>query len=140
MFDQEASECEGGREGADTICVRLPRSTCLALKSETAESAIATTRKTILKGNDECGTELKRAKWRGSVSGRAAGGIARTRWSHVCLALAPGAAAAVFRDLTPFASAVQTHNPKPYLATAKALSSLLSTPTMPSHHASSLLE
>ena len=90
------------REGerADTICVRLPRSTCLALKSETAESAIATTRKTILKGNDECRTKLKGSKlWAAGVTGRH--GAER----DVCLARA-----AVFRDLTPFASAVQTHN------------------------------
>ena len=42
-------------------------STCLVSKLETAEaeSAIAATYKTILKGNDECGTELNGAKWWG---------------------------------------------------------------------------
>ena len=47
----------------------------------------------------------------------AAGGTAVVRRdgvSDVCLAR-------VFRDLTPFASAVQTHNQQPYLAKAKAL-------------------
>ena len=47
-----------------------------------------------------------------SVQRRRGSGAAR--WNDVCLAR-------VFRDLTPFASAVQTHNQQPYLAKAKAL-------------------